>query len=82
MVAAVVVNMVKELEDPEPVFVNLLRSPGIDSQPGGPGPVQQPYLSYSRPPDYKGLRNLFLGSINVQKYGLRQAAQIKNHRSM
>ncbi len=21
---------------PEPVFVNLLRSPGIDSQPGGP----------------------------------------------
>ncbi len=29
---------------PEPVFVNLLRSPGIDSQQGGP--VQQPYLSY------------------------------------
>jgi hypothetical protein len=28
----------------EPVFVNLLRSPGIDSQHGGP--VQQPYLSY------------------------------------
>ncbi len=27
----------------EPVFVNLLRSPEIDSQPGGP--VQQPYLS-------------------------------------
>ncbi len=26
----------------EPVFVNLLRSPGIDSQPGGP--VRQPYL--------------------------------------
>ncbi len=28
----------------EPVFVNLLRSPWIDSQPGGP--VRQPYLSY------------------------------------
>jgi hypothetical protein len=27
-----------------PVFVNILRSPGIDSQPGGP--VRQPYLSY------------------------------------
>jgi hypothetical protein len=29
---------------PEPVFVDLLRSPGIDFQPGGP--VRQPYLSY------------------------------------
>jgi hypothetical protein len=28
----------------EPVFVNLLRSPGIDSQPGGQ--VGQPSLSY------------------------------------
>jgi hypothetical protein len=28
----------------EPVFVNLLRSPVIDSQHGGP--VQQPYLTY------------------------------------
>ncbi len=28
----------------EPVFVNLLRSPGIDSPHSGP--VQQPYLSY------------------------------------
>jgi hypothetical protein len=28
----------------EPVFANLLRSPRIDSQPGGP--VRQPYLSY------------------------------------
>jgi hypothetical protein len=28
----------------EPVLVNLLRSPGIDSQPGGP--VRQHYLSY------------------------------------
>jgi hypothetical protein len=30
--------------NPEPEFVNLLRSPGIDSQPGGP--VRQPYLTY------------------------------------
>jgi hypothetical protein len=29
---------------PQPEFVNLLRSPGIDSQPGGP--VRQPYLTY------------------------------------
>jgi hypothetical protein len=29
---------------PEPEFVNLLRSPGIDFQPGGP--VRQPYLTY------------------------------------
>ncbi len=27
---------------PEPIFVDLLRSPGIDFQPGGP--VRQPYL--------------------------------------
>ncbi len=27
----------------EPEFINLLESPGIDSQPGGP--VQQPYLA-------------------------------------
>jgi len=32
------------VSQPEPVFVNLLRSPGIDSQPGGP--VRQPSLSY------------------------------------
>ncbi len=29
---------------PEPVFVNLIRSPGIDSQPDGP--VRKPYLSH------------------------------------
>jgi hypothetical protein len=28
----------------EPVFVNILRSPGINSQPGGL--VRQPYLTY------------------------------------
>ena len=56
----------------EPVFVNLLRSPGIHSQPTGP--VRQPYLSY-RPARLQRLpesipRNRFLGSINVYKYGL------------
>jgi hypothetical protein len=29
---------------PEPLFVNPLKSPGIDSQPGGP--VRQPFLTY------------------------------------
>jgi hypothetical protein len=56
----------------EPVFVDLLRSPGIDSQPGGS--VRQPYLSY-RPARLHRLaesvpRNRFLGPINVYKYGL------------
>jgi hypothetical protein len=56
----------------EPVFVDLLRSPGIDSQPGGT--VRQPYLAY-RPArlqkQAKSIpRNWFLGSINVYKYGL------------
>ncbi len=56
----------------EPVFVDLLRSPRIDSQPVGP--VRQPYLSY-RPARLHGLaksipRNRFLVSINIYKYGL------------
>jgi hypothetical protein len=56
----------------ELVFVDLLRSPGIDSQPGGT--VRQPYLSY-RPDRLHRLaksipRNRSLGSINVYKYGL------------
>ncbi len=42
----------------EPEFVNILRSPGIDSQPGGP--VRQPYLA-NRRPGYIGWRNRFLG---------------------
>ncbi len=56
----------------ELVFVDLLRSPRIDSQSGGP--VRQPYLSY-RPDRLHRLakpipRNRFLGSINVYKYRL------------
>ncbi len=51
----------------EPVFVGLLRSPGIDSQPGEP--VQKPFQSY-RPARLHRLTasipwNRFLGSINV-----------------
>ncbi len=57
---------------PEPVFLNLLRSAGIDSQPGGPG--QQPYMSY-RPTMLHRLvesnpRNRFLVSLNFYKYWL------------
>jgi hypothetical protein len=58
---------------PEPVFVNILRSPGIDSQPGRP--VRQPYLSYlparlhglaeSIPGLHKRLQIRALGSIRA-----------------
>ncbi len=41
----------------EPVFVNPLRSPGLDFQDGGP--ARQPYLSC--PTGYIGWRNRFLG---------------------
>ncbi len=56
----------------EPVFVNLWRSPRIDSQPDGP--VRQPYLSY-RPAMLlwqveSNTRNRFMVSWNVYKYGL------------
>jgi hypothetical protein len=58
--------------EPEPVFLNLLRSPGIDSLPGGP--IRHPYLS-CRPARLhrhaeSNPRNRFLGSLNVYKYGL------------
>jgi hypothetical protein len=57
---------------PGPVFVNLLRSPGIDSRPGVP--VRQSYLTY-RPSRLNRLAesipwNQFLGSLNVYKYGI------------
>ncbi len=42
----------------EPVFVDLLRGPGIDSQPGGP--VRNP-ICRTGPPGYIGWRNRFLG---------------------
>ncbi len=53
----------------EPVFVDLLRSPGIDSQIGGP--VRLPYFSHWLAGLAKSIPwNRFLGFINVYKYGL------------
>ncbi len=54
--------------NPVPVFVNLLRSPGIDSHPGGP--VRQTYLSFRPGRLHTGWQNRFLGSTNIYKYGL------------
>jgi hypothetical protein len=51
----------------EPVFVDLLRRPGIDSQPAG----YDNSIFRTGPPGYKGWRNRFPGSTNVYKYGLR-----------
>jgi hypothetical protein len=53
-------------------YVNLLRSPGIDSQPGEP--IRQPYLKY-RPARPHRLAesiplNRFLCVLKVYKYGL------------
>jgi hypothetical protein len=48
----------KKLHGPEPVFVDLLRRPGIDSQPGGP--VRNP-ICRTGPPGYIGWRYRFLG---------------------
>ncbi len=61
------------LRGTEPVFVDLLWNPGIDSQPWGL--VRQPYLSY-RPTRLRKLeesipRDWFLGSINVYTYWAR-----------
>ncbi len=58
-----------QLVGSESEFKNLLRSPGIDSQPCGP--VRQPYLTYRPARLHTGCRNRFLGSLNVYKYGLR-----------
>jgi hypothetical protein len=56
---------------PEPKFVSLFRSPGVDSQPGGP--VRQPYLTY-RPARLHNLAesfpcNRFLGSCKRLQFG-------------
>jgi hypothetical protein len=48
----------RQLSYAEPVFVDLLRSPGIDSQPDGP--VRQPCSSY-RPARLHRLAESFLG---------------------
>ncbi len=51
-------NVFQKLSRTEPVFVDLLRGPGIDSQPGGP--VRNP-ICRTGPPGYIGWRNRFLG---------------------
>jgi hypothetical protein len=56
--------------NPEPVFVNIIRSTGIDSQPDRP--VRQP-ICRTGPPGYIGWRNRFLGPIP----GLRTRLQIR-----
>ncbi len=48
------------LPRPEPVSVNLLRSPGIVFQPGRPVPYDNP-VCRTGPPGYIGWRNRFLG---------------------
>jgi hypothetical protein len=57
--------------NPEPVFANLLVSPGIDSQFGGQ--VRQPYLTYGPARLHRlaesVLWNRFLGSLNVTNSG-------------
>jgi hypothetical protein len=58
---------------PEPVFVNLIRSPGIDSQPGGP--VRRPYLSY-RPARLHWLSESIPRSVT----GLHKHLQIRPQR--
>ncbi len=60
----------KEPIPPEPVFVDLLRSPRIDSHRVGPVQYNNPFCR-TGPPGYIGWRNRFLGSINIYKYGLR-----------
>ncbi len=53
-----------------------LRSPGINSQPGGP--VRQPYLTYLPSRLYIGWRNRFLGSLN--SLNVYKHSPSRNHR--
>jgi hypothetical protein len=57
----------------EPEFVNLLRSPGTDSQPVGP--LRQPYLTYRAARLHRLAEsipwNRFLDSLKFYKVGLR-----------
>jgi hypothetical protein len=56
------------VESTEPEFLNLVRIPGIDSEPGGP--IRQPYGIYfcTGPPGFIGWRNRFLNSLNIYIY--------------
>ncbi len=53
--------------DTEPVYVNLLRSPGMDFQPGGP--VRQPYLTY-RPARLYMVAESIPGLLKIYKFEL------------
>ncbi len=74
---------VRQSSRAEPVFVNILRNPGFDSQPVRP----VPYLSY-RPARLHRVaksipRNRILGSLFVYKYGLcagifKQSKEVRN----
>jgi hypothetical protein len=50
--------MHQEAQTPEPLFVNLSRSPGIDFPHDGP--IRQPYLM-NQPARLQGWQNRFLG---------------------
>jgi hypothetical protein len=56
--ALLLVRLLAAVAISEPVFVDLVRRPGIDSQAGGP--VQNP-ICRTGPPGYIGWRNRFLG---------------------
>ncbi len=53
----------------EPVFVDLLGSPGINFQPAWHRPVRQPYLTYRAARLHRPAESI-PGSLNVYKYGL------------
>jgi hypothetical protein len=58
----------------DPVFVNLLCSPGINSQPGGP--VRQSYLT-NRPARLHRLAESSPGLLNRNKFVLRIQMNVK-----
>jgi hypothetical protein len=62
----------------EPVFVNLERSPGIDSQPGGP--VRQAYLSYRPARLHRQAESIPELLKRLQLWA--PAANLQNHRGM
>jgi hypothetical protein len=71
-------------DETEREFVNLLRSPGIDTQPGGP--VRQPYLTYRPAGLYRLaesiLCNRILSSLSVYKKRALIPRTVISHRQM
>ena len=82
MPARVLIMSLRPAMEPEHVLVNLLRGPGIDSQPGGP--VREAYLSY-RPARLYRLaesipgRHKCLQIRALDKNGRRKVKPSKNH---